>query len=90
MSTLTIPLDPATEAALDEIAAAARRPKADVAAELLAGFAKDEAQTIAAIKRGMADVAAGNTTSHEVAMARLRKTARGEWVRGRSVGLTKR
>jgi predicted transcriptional regulator len=78
MSTLTIPLDPATEAALEEISVATKRPKADVAAELLAGFAKDEAHAIAAIKRGMADVAAGRTTSHDVAMARLRKTARGE------------
>lgn len=73
MTPLTIPLDPATEAALEEISAATKRPKADVAAELLAGFAKDEAHTIAAIKRGMADVAAGRTTSHETAMKVLRK-----------------
>jgi predicted transcriptional regulator len=68
-------VDSATEAALDEIAAATQRPKADVAAELLAGFARNEALTVAAIKRGMADVAAGRTTSHDAAMARLRKTA---------------
>ena len=70
MSTLTIPLDPATEAALDQIAAATRRARSDIAAELLAGFARDEAATIAAIGRGMADVAAGRTVSHEDAMAR--------------------
>ncbi len=78
MTTLTIPLDPATEAALDEIAAATKRPKADVAATLLAELSRTEADTIAAIKRGMADVAAGRTTSHEEVMTRLRKTARGE------------
>lgn len=78
MSALTITIDHATEAALDEIAAATRRTKADIAAEALAAFVRDEAETIAAIKRGMADVAAGRTVSHEDAMARLRKTARGE------------
>lgn len=75
---ITITLDPATEAALDEIAAATKRPKADIVAGAVADFARDEAQTIAEIKRGMADVAAGRTTSHADAMARLRKTARGE------------
>lgn len=78
MATLTIPLDSATEAALDEIAAATKRPKADIVAQAIADFVKDEAETVAAIKRGMADVAAGRTTSHEAAMTRLRKTARGE------------
>lgn len=75
---ITITLDPATEAALDEIAAATKRPKADIVARAVADFARDEALTIAAIKRGMADVAAGRTTSHKDAMMRLRKTARGE------------
>ncbi len=78
MTTLTIPLDSATSAALDEIAVATQRPKADVAATLLAELARTEADTVAGIKRGMADAAAGRTTSHEDAMARLRKTARGE------------
>lgn len=78
MTTLTIPLDPASAAALDEIAAATKRSKTDIVAEAVAAFAKDEAKNIAAIKRGIADVAAGRTTSHEDAMKRLRKTARGE------------
>jgi hypothetical protein len=43
MTTLTIPLDPATSAALDEIAAATRRPKADVAAEALADYVRHAA-----------------------------------------------
>jgi predicted transcriptional regulator len=74
MTTLTIPLDPTTAAALDEIETATKRPKADIVAQAVADFARTEAGTIAAIKRGMADVAAGRTTSHEDAMARLRKT----------------
>lgn len=78
MTNLTISLDAATEAALEEIAATTKRAKADIAAEALAAFVRDEAETIAAIKGGMADVAAGRTVSHEDAMARLRKTARGE------------
>jgi predicted transcriptional regulator len=78
MSDITITIDSSTEAALDEIAAATRRERADIVAEALAAFVRDEAATIAAIKRGMADVAAGRTVSHEEAMARLRKTARGE------------
>ena len=78
MTDLTISLDAATEAALDEIAATTKRAKADIAAEALATFVRDEVETIAAIKRGVADVAAGRTVSHEDAMARLRKTARGE------------
>lgn len=43
MSTLTIPLDPATDAALDEIAAATARPKADIAAEALADYVRHAA-----------------------------------------------
>jgi|CXWL01.1.fsa_nt_gi predicted transcriptional regulator len=43
MPTLTIPLDPATSAALDEIAAAAARPKADIAAEALADYVRHAA-----------------------------------------------
>jgi predicted transcriptional regulator len=78
MTDLTISLDAATEAALDEIAATTKRAKADIVAEALAAFVRDEVEIIAAIKRGMADVAAGRTVSHEDAMARLRKTARGE------------
>lgn len=37
-----------------------------------------DAATEAALERGMADVAARRTVGHEDAMARLRKTARGE------------
>jgi len=78
MATISIPVDPATDTALDEIAAATKRSKVDIAADLLAQFARDEAETVAAILRGRADIDAGRTISHEDAMARFRKTARGE------------
>jgi predicted transcriptional regulator len=78
MSDITIPLDPATDAALDEIAGATKRSRTDVAADLLAGIAGHEADIIAKIKRGLEDVQAGRTIDHDTAMARLRKTARGE------------
>jgi predicted transcriptional regulator len=51
MTELTIPLDSATDAALDQIASASKRSKVDVAADLLAGLARDEADTVAAILR---------------------------------------
>lgn len=78
MSDITIPLDPATDAALDEIANATKRDRTDVAADLLAGIAGHEAEIIAKIKRGLEEVRAGRTVEHAEAMARLRKTARGE------------
>ncbi|MES1200953.1 MAG: CopG family transcriptional regulator [Pseudomonadota bacterium] len=78
MTDLTIPVDSATDTALDEIATATKRSKAAVAADLLSQFVRDEADVVAAILRGRADVDAGRTTAHEDAMARLRKTARGE------------
>lgn len=78
MSDITIHLDLATDAALDEIAIATKRNRTDVAADLLAGVAGREAEIIAKIKRGLDDVREGRTVGHEEAMERLRKTARGE------------
>jgi predicted transcriptional regulator len=78
MSNITIHLDPATDAALDEIASATQRNRADVAADLLAGIAGREAEFIAKVKSGLKDARSGRMIDHEEAMARLRKTARGE------------
>ncbi len=78
MADITLPIDDATDSALDRIAAATRRDKLAVAADALATFAQEEAEIIDGILRGMADAAAGRTVSHEDAMARLRKTAVGE------------
>ncbi|HYD87667.1 MAG TPA: ribbon-helix-helix protein, CopG family [Vitreimonas sp.] len=73
MSAITIPLDPDTEAKLDEIAAATKRGKSEIVADAVAAFARDEAETIAKIKRGMADVEAGRTVPHEQVMREMRE-----------------
>lgn len=78
MSDITIHLDPETDAALDEIATATKRDRADVAADLLAGIAGREADIFAKIKLGLEDVREGRTISHDEAVARLRRTARGK------------
>ena len=78
MTDITLPIDAATDSALDRIAAATRRDKLSVAADALAAFAQEEAEIIDGILRGMADVEAGRTVSHEEAMASFRAAARGE------------
>jgi predicted transcriptional regulator len=71
--TLTVPLDAATEAALDEIAATTRRAKGDIAAEAVTAYVRHEAETIAKIKRGIADVDAGRTVPHDQVMREARQ-----------------
>lgn len=78
MTDITLPIDAAADSALERIAAATRRDKRTVGADALAAFAQEEAEIIDGSLRGMADVEAGRTVSHEEAMARLRKTAFGE------------
>ncbi|HVK80038.1 MAG TPA: hypothetical protein VM915_05445 [Verrucomicrobiae bacterium] len=64
MSDLTVPIDPVTDAALEEIAAARKRPKGAIAAEALAAYARHEAEIMAKIRRGQEDVRAGQFGSH--------------------------
>ena len=78
MKSLTIQLEDDTVDVLAGIAKATNRPQADIAAEAVASYAQHEAQIIASIRQGMAEAAAGRTVSHEDAMNRFRKTARGE------------
>lgn len=70
MSAITITVDPATEAKLDEIAAATKRGKNEIVADAVAAFAEHEAQVVAKIKRGMEDVRAGRTVPHDEVMRR--------------------
>lgn len=83
MTTLTIPLDPATEAALDEIAAATQRSKAEIAAQALADYFRHAALpqlTIsdedlrASIEEQRRQIAAGTAVlyAHEEVMAGAR------------------
>jgi predicted transcriptional regulator len=73
MSAISITLDPTTEANLDEIAAATKRGKAEIVADAIAAFAEHEAETIAKIKRGLADIEAGRTVPHEQVMREARE-----------------
>lgn len=78
MNAISVPMDAATEEALDKIAEATKRSRQDIAAEAIAAFVREEAETIEAILEAQAQVRAGDTISHEQAMARLWKTVRGE------------
>jgi len=73
MSAITITVDAATEAKLDEIAAATNRGKDEIVADAVAVFARQEAETIAKIKRGLADVEAGRTVAHAQVMREVRE-----------------
>lgn len=73
MSAITIPLDAATDAKLDEIARATHRDKAEIAADALALYASWERENIAKIRRGLADIEAGRTVPHEQVMAEARE-----------------
>jgi predicted transcriptional regulator len=69
---LTIPLDPATEAALDEIAATTKRAKADIAAEALADYVRHASEFEAMVREAREDFAAGRTFTHEEVAASAR------------------
>lgn len=70
MSDLTVPIDAATEATLNELAVTRRQSKDAIAAEALAAFARREADIMRKIKRGQDDVSAGRTISHDEVMRR--------------------
>jgi predicted transcriptional regulator len=72
MSTLTIPLDPATEAALEEIAIAAKRPKAEIAADVVADFVRDRDDYSELVRQAREDFAAGRTFTPEAVAAGAR------------------
>jgi predicted transcriptional regulator len=65
MSALTIPLDPATDAALEEMAASSKRAKADIAAEMLADYVSAASDHERLVREAREDFAAGRTFTHE-------------------------
>lgn len=68
MPTLTIPLDAATEAALDQISATTNRPKSDIAAQAVADYVRFAAEYAELVDEARQDFAAGRTfTPEEVA-----------------------
>ena len=71
-STLTISLDPALEDALQRLATERRCASAELAAHAVADFVARERDTVAAIRRGLDDMAAGRVAPHDEVMAEIR------------------
>lgn len=72
-STMTISLAPEVEAELDRLAGERQCGSADLAAMAVADYVAREAATEAAIRRGMADLAAGRVVPHDMVMAEVRE-----------------
>jgi predicted transcriptional regulator len=72
-TTMTIRLDPQLKAKLGRLADGTRRSRSFLAAEAVETYVDRELAIIEGIERGLADVEAGRTVSHEDAMASLRQ-----------------
>ena len=68
-TTMTMRLDPQLKAKLGKLAEGTRRSRSFLAAEAVETYVDRELAIIEGIQRGVADVAAGRTVSHEEAMA---------------------
>jgi len=77
-STLSIRLPQSVKTRLTALAKETQRSNSFLAAKAIEDYVNRESEIIDGIKRGIADMEAGRTTSHEEAMKRLYKTARGE------------
>ena len=72
-TTMTIRLDPQLKAKLERLADGTRRSRSFLAAEAVETYVDRELAIIEGIERGLADVEAERTVSHEDAMASLRQ-----------------
>ena len=70
--TVTVRLDSATKARLEELAQHTRRTKSFLAGEAIADYVERELAIVAGIERGMSDVAAGRVTPHDEVKRRVR------------------
>ena len=70
---MTIRLDPQLKAKLGRLADGTRRSRSFLAAEAVETYVDRELAIIEGIERGLADVEAGRTVSHEDAMTSLRQ-----------------
>lgn len=70
-TTLSIRLSDETKAQLGLLATATRRSKSFLAAEAVAAYVAREQAIVAGIGRGLADMKAGRTVPHDVAMAEI-------------------
>jgi len=72
-TTMTIRLDPQLKEKLGRLAGETRRSRSFLAAEAVKTYVDRELAIIEGIERGLADVEAGRTVSHEDAMASVRR-----------------
>ena len=72
--TVTVRLDSATKARLEELAQHTRRTKSFLAGEAIADYVERELAIVEGIKRGLADVEAGRTVPHEEVKRRVMAT----------------
>ena len=72
-TTMTIRLDPQLKEKLGRLAEGTRRSRSFLAAEAVETYVDRELAIIEGIQRGVADVAAGRTVSHEEAMAAVQR-----------------
>ena len=70
-TTMTIRLSSETKAELGLLANATRRSKSFLAAEAVAAYVARERGIIEGIERGIADMKAGRTVTHDSAMAEV-------------------
>ena len=70
-TTMSIRLSSETKAQLGLLATATRRSKSFLAAEAVAAYVARERTIIEGIERGLADMRAGNSVSHDAAMAEV-------------------
>ena len=73
-ATMTIRLDPQLKEKLGKLAKGTRRSRSFLAAEAVETYVDRELAILEGIQRGVADVAAGRTVSHEEAMATVQRT----------------
>jgi len=72
-TTMTIRLDQQLKEKLGKLAEGTRRSRSFLAAEAVESYVDRELAIIEGIERGLADVEAGRTVSHEDAMASIQR-----------------
>jgi predicted transcriptional regulator len=72
--TVTIRIDSATKARLEELAQHTRRTKSFLAGEAIADYVERELAIVEGIKRGLADIEAERTVPHEEVKRRVMTT----------------
>jgi predicted transcriptional regulator len=70
-ATMTIRVPTETRDKLDRLAQGTRRSRSYLAAEAVAAYVERELSIIEGIQQGLADVAAGRTVPHDVAMREI-------------------